>query len=81
MANICVRNLDPVTLKNIKQAARKHSLSMNRYIVETLEKSVNPNPSERHDLDEFFGSWSKDEHARMTKALKAQRTIDKELWK
>jgi hypothetical protein len=83
MKTISVRGLDSAILATIKKAAKERAISMNRFIVDALEKSVgvkHKSLSEHHDLDEFFGSWNEEEYARITKSVGAHRQIDKELW-
>ncbi len=81
MKAMSVRYIDENTFKKVKKAASETGLSVNKFVVELLKKTVN-NDSERfHDLDEFFGSWENEEFKLVSKAAKSQRKIDRELWK
>ncbi|MCX7012840.1 MAG: hypothetical protein NTW86_09835 [Candidatus Sumerlaeota bacterium] len=84
MSAITVRGLGGPTVKAIKDAAAQRSLSMNRFIVEALEKAVGVGgrkPKEYHDLDEFFGSWTQAECDVVMRRVSQQRRIDQDLWR
>jgi len=84
MSAITVRGLADPTVKAIKKAAAQRSLSMNRFIVETLEIAVGrraQKPREYHDLDEYIGSWSQEDYDTMMRSLAEQRRIDPEVWR
>jgi hypothetical protein len=83
MKTISIRGVDARTLEAIKQAARARAMSMNRFVLDILQRTVGaqgPRPTECHDLDEFFGTWGEDEYERVTRAVRRQRRIDRELW-
>ena len=80
MKAMCIRSIDEKTFEKIKVAAHESGLSINKFMVELLEKTVN-NSSRFHDLDDFFGSWDDEEYKLISKVTKTQRKIDKELWK
>ena len=86
MNPITVRNLPPAVAKAVRAKARREHLSLNRAVVELLTEAVAPAgpasaPASHHDLDRFFGSWTRAEAGRFDRALKGQRTIDPEMWK
>ena len=72
MNAITVRNLPPAVAKAVQERARK-------------EKAAGAGkPKERviqHDLDRFFGTWTKEEADAFDEALREQRQIDPEMWK
>ncbi len=81
---ITVRNLPPSVSKALREKARKERLSLNKAIVRLLEEAVGGGAKGRvrhHDLDRFFGGWSKAEADTFDSALREQREIDPEMWK
>lgn len=83
MKTITIRGLEPAVVDALKKAAESRTVSMNRFIVEVLEGAVHMSRARTrkyHDLDEFFGTWNEETHARVQEEVKKQRRIDKELW-
>ena len=86
MKAITVRNLPPDVAKAVRDKARKEGLSLNRTIARLLAKATahgedSPTrPIVRHDLDRFFGVWSREEADEFEAALRAQREIEPEMW-
>lgn len=86
MSAITVRNLPPKVAKAIQEKARKERLSLNKAVVRLLEEATGAAPRGpkrlvHHDLDRFFGSWTKEQADTFDKALKEQRQVDPEMWK
>jgi hypothetical protein len=81
---ITVRNLPPSVSKVLREKARNERLSLNKAIVRLLEEAVGGGGKGRvlyHDLDRFFGGWSKGEADAFDSAVREQREIDPEMWK
>jgi len=82
---VTVRNLPPEVAKAVKEKARKEKLSLNKAIVRLLEEA--PGVEKRkekvvhHDLDRFFGTWTKEEADAFDEAMREHRQIDPEMWK
>lgn len=85
MNAITVRNLPPAVAKAVKERARKEKLSLNKAIVRLLEEATGGGKGKRrvvhHDLDRFFGTWTREEADAFDEALREQRQIDPEMWK
>jgi hypothetical protein len=85
MTAITVRNLPPAVAKAVKDKARKEKLSLNKAVVKLLEEATGTEPRRKralyHDLDEFFGTWSREEADAFDEALREQRQVDPEMWK
>ena len=85
MKAITVRNLPPDVAKAVKEKARKERLSFNKAVIKLLEEATGAAQETRkvvyHDLDRFFGTWTKEEADAFDQALKEQRQIDPEMWK
>jgi hypothetical protein len=81
---ITVRNLPPAVAKAVREKARKEKLSLNKAVVKLLEEATGAEPKKKvahHDLDRFFGTWTKEEADAFDRALREQRQIDPEMWK
>lgn len=86
MSAITVRNLPPKVAKAIREKARRERLSLNKAVVSLLEEATGavvrgPKRLVHHDLDRFFGTWTKEEADTFDRALKEQRQVDPEMWK
>jgi len=80
MPNISLRGLDPSTLSRIKSRARRRKISVNRLIVETLQREYAAGDQAYDDLDALAGAWSKAEAAGFAAAVAPFTEIDAELW-
>ncbi len=85
MSAITLRNLPPEILRRVRERAARKRISLNRAVIELLEEGLQVGPRrpgsvKHHDLDDFFGTWSRAEAAAFNAALAEQRQIDHELW-
>lgn len=88
MKAITVRNLPPEVARAIRDKARKEGLSLNRTVARLLAQATGRGEEKRkrkqvlhHDLDRFFGVWSKKEAEEFDEALLEERQIEPEMWK
>jgi len=86
MNAITLRNVPPAVARAIREKAKKEKISLNRAVIKLLEEitGLGEQPQKEilhHDLDEFFGCWSKEEADEFDEALREQRQIDPEMWK
>jgi hypothetical protein len=85
MNAITVRNLPPEVAKAVKEKARKEKLSLNKAVVRLLEEATGAEKAKKkaihHDLDRFFGTWTKEEADAFDEAMREHRQIDPEMWK
>lgn len=85
MNAITVRNLPPEVAKAVKEKARKEKLSLNKAVVRLLEEATGVEKGRKkvvsHDLDRFFGTWTKEEADAFDEAMREHRQIDPEMWK
>jgi len=87
MKAITIRNLPPEVAKAIRELARQEGLSLNRTVARLLARATGhgeDKPSGRvihHDLDRFFGVWSREQAEEFDEALREQREIEPEMWK
>jgi len=84
MSAITVRNLPPKVAKAIREKARKERLSINKAVIKLLEEATGRQEGKKvvhHDLDRFFGTWSKEEADAFDEALRQQRQVEPEMWK
>ena len=86
MKVVTLRNLSPALARAIRRKADETRSSVSKTVIGLLEETVGLSRRHKsrgvhHDLDDLAGVWSKDETVAFGQALKAQRTIDAELWK
>ncbi|HEV2356555.1 MAG TPA: hypothetical protein VGZ23_02960 [bacterium] len=85
MKVVTLRNLSPALARALRRKADETRSSISKTVIGLLEESVGITRRPRetrvhHDLDDLSGVWTRDEAGLFEKALKAQRTIDAELW-
>ena len=85
MGAITLRNLPPQVARAIREKARKERLSMNKAVIRLLEEATGATREAHkvvhHDLDGFFGTWTREEADAFDQALREQRQIEPEMWK
>ena len=79
MANVLLRRLDAATLSRLRADARRRGISVNRLIVETLQREHGGRET-HDDLDALAGCWSTAEAARFDAAVAPFSKIDPALW-
>ena len=82
MHTLNIRNIEDATYNSIKQASKKKGTSINKLILDVLNRVFNRKKrTEYHDLDDFFGTWSEDDYTLIMGVSREMRNIDEELWK
>jgi hypothetical protein len=79
MANVLLRGIDASTLSRLRSDARRRGISVNRLIIETLQRAHRPG-EKFHDLDALAGRWSKSEAETFAAAVAPFSEIDSALW-
>ena len=79
MPNVLLRGLDAATLSRLRADARRRGISVNRLIVETLQRQ-GAGAKEHDDLDALAGRWSKAEGEAFAAAVAPFSEIDPTLW-
>ncbi len=80
MPNILLRGLDVATLSRLRADARRRGISVNRLIVETLQRERAGAKRKHNDLDALAGRWSKAEAEAFAAAVAPFSEIDPALW-
>lgn len=80
MPNISLRGLNDRTLLRIKSSARRRGISVNRLIVETLQRQYAAEDRPSGDLDALAGAWSPTEAAEFAAAIGPFGEIEPGLW-
>lgn len=80
MANLSLRGLDAPTLDRIRAQARRLGLSVNRLIVDTLQRQYGSASRRRDQIDELAGTWTRKDAEEFEEAIRPLSTIDPELW-
>jgi plasmid stability protein len=76
---LTIRGVPDKTAKRLKRLSRERHQSMNATVLEILEGALGT--TERRRRLERYATWTPDERAEFDEALRAQRTIDDELWR
>jgi|ERR687895_1204948 hypothetical protein len=79
MPNLLLRGLDAATLSRLRADARRRGISVNRLIVETLQRG-SAGKEAFDDLDALAGRWSKAEAETFAAAVAPFSEIDGSLW-
>jgi hypothetical protein len=87
LKQITIRGIPEEVERVIQKEAQKKGLSINKSLLLLLEKAVGSKKNDKkkkslyHDLDRFFGIWTKEEAETFEKNLDLQREIDEEIWR
>ncbi|MBN2533165.1 MAG: hypothetical protein JXB88_09755 [Spirochaetales bacterium] len=77
-----IRNIEDSTFNSIKKESKKKGISINKLILDVLNKVFNTKiQTEHHDLDDFFGTWSDEDYNIIMETSRGMRNINDELWK
>src|SRR3954462_1925052 len=79
MANVLLRGLDAATLSRLRADARRRGISVNRLIVETLQRQHAAGGTYQ-DLDTLAGLWANAEAATFDAGVAPFSEIDRALW-
>ena len=76
-----IRNVPETLDEALRRAARERGKSLNEVAIEALARGagITQDRSRQRDLGDIAGTWRKD--SAFDSALKAQDTIDEEMWK
>ena len=84
MTQITLRGIDPQIEKEIRKKARESGKSLNRVVLDMLQKS----PDEGHkklskadSLKRLAGGWHKEEASQFMESIKLCEQIDETIWK
>jgi hypothetical protein len=81
MADILVRDVDPIVVENIKLAAKQRGISVSRLVAEVLSEQFTGEKQPRyHDLDSLAGTWSAQDLREFETAIEPLTKVDAELW-
>lgn len=80
MANLSLRGLDGATLTRIRSSARRLKVSVNRLIVQSLQRQYAPARRPKDEVDRLAGTWSREQADRFDAAIAPFSEIDSELW-
>lgn len=75
---LTIRGVPEDTARRLKQLSEERQQSVNATVLEILRRAVGT--EERRRRLERYATWTRSDRAEFDKALKAQRTIDDELW-
>ena len=76
---ITLRNVSPELARRLKGLAEAEGTSVNTAVLNLLEKALGVDERRRR-LEERYGTWTEQDFQEFEVALKAQRSVDDELW-
>jgi len=84
MHALTLRGVSDDTVRKLKEEAREHGFSMNKWICSLLARRFECKPymqDEHTDLDHLFGSMTKEDCDALASSVQDNRIVDKELWR
>lgn len=87
MNRIVLGDLDDELAASIKQLAEREQISIEKAALKLLrngaQSEIKPNPAGKigNSLDKFIGTMSHEEAAKIDKAIRELRTVDKSMWR
>ncbi len=76
---ITLRNVSPELARRLKEMAAASGTSLNRFVLELLERAVGAN-DKKHRLMARYATWTDEDGQEFEEALRAQRVVDESLW-
>ncbi|RJQ46345.1 MAG: hypothetical protein C4538_07020 [Nitrospiraceae bacterium] len=85
MGVMTIRGLDDMTIKALREKAKREGTSINAALLKMLRKELGIE-KKRHtvvynDLDHLAGTWGKKDYAEFQKNVKDFEKIDENMWK
>lgn len=81
MRYLTIRSVSPDLATALEQEKSARGTSMNRTILDILERAVGIGGAKRSNgLAQLAGTWSDEEHARFEEAIAVTEQVDEELW-
>jgi len=85
MTTMTIRGLDDLTIKALKEKAKKEGSSVNAALVKLLQEDLGIKKKKRtvvyNDLDHLAGTWSDKDYKEFLQATADFAKIDENLWK
>ncbi len=76
---LTIRGVSDATAQRLKRLSREREQSLNATVLEILERALGTEERRRHL--ERYATWTAADRVEFEEALRAQRTIDDELWR
>lgn len=86
MKQLTIRGVDSNLHHRLKEEAKRHGWSINRYVLAILREASGLDEgnlratTQYDDLDHLAGTWTQPEFDEFKEELAAQRNIDEDLW-
>ena len=85
MTTMTIRGLDDLTVKALKERAKKEGSSINAALIKLVQENLGIKNKKRtvvyNDLDHLAGTWSDKDCKEILQATADFEKIDKDLWK
>ena len=85
MTTMTIRGLDDLTIKALKEKAKKEGSSVNAALVKLLQEELGIKKKKRtvvyNDLDHLAGTWSDKNYKEFLQATADFAKIDENVWK
>ncbi len=85
MTTMTIRGLDDLTIKALKEKAKKEGSSVNAALVKLLQEALGIKKKKRtvvyNDLDYLAGTWSDKDYKEFLQATADFAKIDENIWK
>src|SRR5208337_4383291 len=85
MSTMTIRGLDELTIKALKEKAKKERTSVNAALVKLIQEELGLKKKKRtvvyDDLDNLAGTWSDKDYKEFQKKIEDFEKIDKSIWK
>ena len=85
MTTMTIRGLDDLTIKALKEKAKKEGSSVNAALVKLLQEELGIKKKKRtvvyDDLDHLAGTWSDKDYQEFLQATADFAKIDENVWK
>ena len=84
MATMTIKGLDELTIKVLRETARREGMSINAILLKILKEQLGFKKKSRlihTDLDHLAGTWSKKDYMEFKRIVDDFEKIDEKMWK
>ena len=81
MKYLTIRNVSPELGAALEEEKRNRGTSLNRTVLEVLERALGVGGRRSNGLAGLAGTWSEAEHERFAAAIAVTEQVDEELWR
>ena len=81
MSQMTIRKIPENLDKQLRTLARTQNISLNKIVIQLLQKAMGITGNKQRDLSDIAGTWDKEQCEEFEKNTQVFNEIDNEIWK